>query len=402
MTIHKSKGLEFEVVIVPDLQAVTKGGKHEMLSWLERGLAQLDDQDNITEFLIAPFQPRSKDPGEAKKWVDRIRRQRESQEDRRILYVAATRARDELHLFARPAYKIESNGQFNLADPGKNSLLATAWPALEDEVRNRFEEWKVAKEKSAGGQEQVIESIAASTESNLLIMPGPVKPTLLRRLPPDCLPATCEGFSPVEDSPIVGMSASRLYIRHEGGKLSRTFGTAVHSLLEELARLRKTHEWQPARAALKRFEPRIAAQVRASGVEQAQSARIAAQAMESALSASFDPLGQWILSPHADAQSEVRWAGVVAGTLSTVRVDRVFRAGPSPQAEGEDCWWVVDYKTAHADNAHPSIALPELRKIFAPQLEAYAAILRNLHSVDLPIRAGLYYPRMVSLDWWEL
>ncbi len=50
----------------------------------------------------------------------------------------------------------------------------------------------------------------------------------------------------------------------------------------------------------------------------------------------------------------------------------------------------------------PSIALPELRKILAPQLEAYAAILRNLHSVDLPIRAGLYYPRMVSLDWWEL
>ncbi len=77
MTIHKSKGLEFEVVIVPDLQVVTRGGKREMLSWLERGLAQPDDEENITEFLIAPFQPRSKDPGEAKKWVDRIYRQRE-------------------------------------------------------------------------------------------------------------------------------------------------------------------------------------------------------------------------------------------------------------------------------------------------------------------------------------
>ncbi len=38
MTIHKSKGLEFEVVIVPDLQAGTGRGKIEMLSWLERGL----------------------------------------------------------------------------------------------------------------------------------------------------------------------------------------------------------------------------------------------------------------------------------------------------------------------------------------------------------------------------
>ncbi len=50
----------------------------------------------------------------------------------------------------------------------------------------------------------------------------------------------------------------------------------------------------------------------------------------------------------------------------------------------------------------PATALPELSKIFAPQLEAYAAILRNLHGADAPIRAGLYYPRMFSLDWWEL
>jgi len=401
MTIHKSKGLEFEVVIVPDLQAITKGGKREMLSWLERGLAQPDEEENITEFLIAPFQPRSKDPGEAKKWVDRIYHQRESQEDRRILYVAATRARDELHLFARPNYKSETNGQFSLADPAKNSLLATAWPALEDEVRSRFEEWKTAREKSLAGEDQVIETIAAS-ESNLLVMPTPAKPTLLRRLPSDYVPAQSTDFSPTADSRIVGLSTSGLYSRHEGGKLSRAFGVAVHSLLEELARLRATHEWEAARAALQRFEPRIAAQVRASGVDQAQAARIAAQALESALCASNDPIGQWILSPHTDAQSEVRWAGVLAGSLSIVRVDRIFRAGPTPQTEGEECWWIIDYKTAHADNADPSTVLPELRKIFAPQLEAYAAILRNLHGADAPIRAGLYYPRMISLDWWEL
>ena len=88
--------------------------------------------------------------------------------------------------------------------------------------------------------------------------------------------------------------------------LSRAFGTAVHALLEELTRLRAAYEWEPARKALRLLEPRIAAQVRASGVEQAQSARIAAQALESALKRLQDPVGQWILSPHADAESEVR------------------------------------------------------------------------------------------------
>jgi ATP-dependent exoDNAse (exonuclease V) beta subunit len=432
MTIHKSKGLEFEVVIVPDLQAATKSGKREMLSWLERGLAQPDDEGNITEFLIAPFQPRSKDPGETKKWVDRIYHERELQENRRILYVAATRAREELHLFARPACKTESDRQLSLADPAKNSLLATAWPALAEEIRTRFNEWKSAKEKSAASEEQVIESIAAS-ESNLLVMPTPAKPTLLRRLPPDYNHQPSEDTeqvatlrapsfrlfsgervgnheSPGAPEPVLSLPKDlasetwkeKLYSRHEGSMISRAFGTAVHSLLEELARLRSTHEWEPARTALKSFEPRIAAQVRASGVGQAQAASIAAQALESALSASKDPIGQWLLSPHTDAASETSWAAVIAGNLNTVRVDRLFRAGPTPGSEGENCWWIIDYKTAHTDNIDPAAALPELRKIFAPQLETYAAVLRNLHGIDASIRAGLYYPRMIALDWWQL
>ena len=43
MTIHKSKGLEFEVVIVPELQALSGKADTQMLSWLERGLAEADD-----------------------------------------------------------------------------------------------------------------------------------------------------------------------------------------------------------------------------------------------------------------------------------------------------------------------------------------------------------------------
>jgi ATP-dependent exoDNAse (exonuclease V) beta subunit len=406
MTIHKSKGLEFEVVIVPDLQAGTGRGGRKLLSWLERGLAQPDGSGEITEFLIAPLQPKGADRGKSKAWVDRVYRERESQEDRRILYVAATRAREELHLFARPAYKVETDGTLSLPDPSA-SLLATAWPALEEEVRARFDDWKSARKPAEETVETEIASIAASGESNLLVfptaMPSPARPTPLRRLPPDYQLAHSESFVPTATEPvIVGMGLVRLYTRHEGGLLSRALGSAVHALLEELARLRGTNDWNASRAALQRFEPRIAAQVRASGMDQAKAAAIAAQALQLALSVSRDPIAQWILSPHADAASEVRWAGVVAGALSTVRVDRVFRAGLDPVSEGEDCWWIVDYKTAHPDNLDPAAALPELRKLFAPQLEAYAQVLRNLHGADATIRAGLYYPRMFLLDSWQI
>ena len=46
--------------------------------------------------------------------------------------------------------------------------------------------------------------------------------------------------------------------------------------------------------------------------------------------------------------------------------------------------------------------MPKLHSLFAPQIEAYAQVLRNLRGQDAVIRAGLYYPRMVLLDWWEL
>jgi ATP-dependent helicase/nuclease subunit A len=413
MTIHKSKGLEFEVVIVPDLQAGSANKSRKMLAWLERGLAGPTESGEITEFLVAPLQTKGADRGKSKAWVDRVYRERESQETRRILYVAATRAREELHLFARPNYKVEADGSFALIEP-TNSLLATAWPALEEEARVRFEDWKTARAPSPAAGEQVIESIAAAGDGNLFVMPTPVKPTLLRRLPPDYLPSSASfprlsaGTAGDQQTQAAIHSSepapSSLYLRHQGGLLSRALGTAVHTLLEELSRLRAELDWEAARAALRKLEPRITASVRASGVDRRKSSSIAADALQLALNASHSPQGQWILSPHADAVSEARWAGIVSGRLRTVRVDRVFRAGLEPVSDGERAWWIIDYKTAYADDqdSDPASTLSKLRPLFAPQLEAYGQILRNLHGPDTVLRAGLYYPRMLLLDWWEL
>ena len=398
MTIHKSKGLEFEIVLVPELQATGGRSTGNLLSWLERGVAEPDGSGDITEFLVAPIQTKGADRGQSKGWVDRVRRDRESEEIRRILYVAATRAREELHFFARPAFKNES-GSLSLVEP-KNSLLATAWPALEEEVTARFEEWKSATSISESAEDQLIESIAASEDGNLLVMPSPGRPAVLRRLPADFeLPASNRIAHSIQS--LVGASDLQRATRHEGGLLSRALGNAVHKLLEELARLRTTHDWPSARVALAHVQPNIAAQIRAAGVDRKHAESIAAHAFDFALKASHDPHGQWILSPHADAASEASWAGIVEGGLRTVRVDRIFRAGIEPLSEGSDAWWIIDYKTAHAD--HPSQAsLPQLRKLFAPQLESYAEIVRNLPGKASPIRAGLYYPRMLLLDWWEI
>ncbi len=93
---------------------------------------------------------------------------------------------------------------------------------------------------------------------------------------------------------------------------------------------------------------------------------------------------------------------MIGDALRSVRVDRVFRAGLVPLSNGETAWWIVDYKTAHTGNADSATALSELRQLFAPQLHIYASVLRNLHGDTIPLRAGLYYPRMSAFDWWEV
>jgi ATP-dependent exoDNAse (exonuclease V) beta subunit len=397
MTIHKAKGLEFEVVIVPELQARSSRTKGGLLSWLERGIQERgpaeSDSDEITEFLIAPIASKGADSGVQRKWVDRVRSVREEQEMRRILYVAATRAREELHLFARLTYKTEADGSLALVEP-KNSLLAIAWPAFRQEAQQQFDQWKSTMQPGN------LESIAASGIENLHAITSAITSTILHRLPADYQPRRQGTDAASVPTQISG--AGQLYERHEGGLLSRALGTAVHALLQHLARLRESGDWDLARSAVTKMESRMAAQIREQGIDTTQSHSIAAQAMEIALSASRDPLGQWILSPHSEAASEARWTGIVSGALRSVQVDRVFQAGPAPLTESGDTWWVIDYKTAFSSNGDTDHVLADLRKRFASQVEAYVRVLRSIHGAQAKVHCGLYYPRMMKLDWWQL
>ena len=401
MTIHKSKGLEFEVVIVPDLQAQSGRGSVDLLSWLECGLPEPNEEGALTEFLIAPVQYKGTDPGAAKKWVDRARRDRENQEMRRILYVASTRAREELHLFAQPAYKVDTEETEQLEEP-LNCLLSAAWPALGEEIRDRFDARNAAEPPSNPiNTEMIVDSIAAGRD-NLLVMPSPAKPTIIRRLPLN-FNATVTGESNCTTlQSVIGLSEPQTYARHEGGLSSRALGNAVHRLLEELSRLRKSMDWESTRSALEQFRPRTLAMIRSSGITGSDAEAIGSQAHQMALRASHELTGQWILSPHRDAATETGWSGMISGTLHQIRVDRMFRAGFAPLEPGEDALWIIDYKTANANAANAASTVVALRETFAPQLEMYAFILRNLHGAEIQIRAGLYYPQMLLFDWWKI
>ncbi|MGB6975405.1 MAG: UvrD-helicase domain-containing protein [Terracidiphilus sp.] len=405
MTIHKSKGLEFEVVLIPELQAGT-GGKvsRKLLSWLERGLATPTPEGEITEFLVAPLHAKGTQSGSARAFVERVSRKREDQESRRLLYVAATRAREELHLFARPEYTFKA-AEPQLATPSK-TLLATAWPALEEETRVQFAEAQSSLAIPDLDVTHTLAAVSASQSASADCSSAP-RPALLRRLPADfeLPPLAASGATATDLTPFAAdapLADAPLFDRHEGGLPTRTLGLAVHALFQQLAHFRATLDLSAALESIQTLRPRLIAQARATGLTLAQANSSTALAFQLAAQAAADPIAQWVLAPHPGAAAEAAWTGLVAGSLRTVRVDRLFRAGPEPLASGDDFWWIVDYKTAHADALNPAQTLPELRAQFAPQLQAYAAVLRLLHGEAAQLRAALYYPRLLKLDWWEI
>jgi hypothetical protein len=120
-------------------------------------------------------------------------------------------------------------------------------------------------------------------------------------------------------------------------------------------------------------------------------------AIETALQ---DREGQWLLGAREDAASEyalTTWQE----RHSSFRLDRIFIAGAEPLAAGNDCLWIVDYKTAtHGRSTGIDAFLTEERLKYAPQLESYAHAI-SADAGDKELRVGLYYPMLPKLLWWK-
>lgn len=376
MTIHKAKGLGFDVVIVPGLDRQTAQDTQPLIASLERTNAVTGE----SEMLVAPIGYRGGDAHSTYKWVQRQISQRANEELKRLLYVACTRARRSLHLLGTATMT-----KSGLKPEYSNSLLAAAWPALQ---RDFEKEWQTKQEKLIPfpeQYEQLVLDLAAGADPEP--QGDPRSKLLLRRLPVDAdlIPrgrnVTFAGASAGGTEPV--------WVRPEGSREARQKGSVVHALLELFSRGVPLESLRnAARSMLRGFA--YFGRALDDGV---------AEAMTAVRNCVSDPDGAWVLASHAQAQSEASWTGWMGGELETVRADRVFIAGASPSSPGEDHLWIVDYKLS--EPAGDADFLAHQREIYAPQLARYARALQEGQGIELPVCFGLYYPRIPHLDWWR-
>ncbi len=398
MTIHKAKGLGFNVVIVPALERIVGRVDSLLIHWMERTRKNSSER----ELLIAPIGTKGAENSATYKWVCNQRSKEEDEELNRLLYVACTRARNELHLFGTVGVKQEDKGEtagtLKMVKPKARSLLATGWPHFEQLFADQFAVRQSAASKLAHtGPFLVTNSVALPGNISQIAAVATPSGQPLQRLPSDWSRST-----DAQDEPQLSPPAkhSRAIEYAPANTTAQAIGVAVHALFQQIASLstddprvdpsRTEDHWQRIATAL----------LRHAGLTGKQLTTQAEHVIKMLQTAAQDAHGQWILGQRRQARSESAWTSHHQGVFETTRADRVFIAGSEPLLDGETHLWIVDYKTTALSDSDSDLFLQEERSQHEAQLEGYGRVLRAALSSDLPIRFALYYPSLPRLDWW--
>ncbi len=354
MTLHAAKGLEFDVVILPGLGRRTRRNPPDLLYWQERIEA------GSSSLLMAPIRATATDSEPIADYIIRLQHQKERLETMRLLYVAATRARQQLHLFGHCT--CNSKG---VARPAADSLLQALWPVAELHYVNTTQQDAVPESETR---------LCARTE---------------QRLPPDWQLVLPESW---REPPLPASTLSTELTQVWVSDTARHTGTLVHRYLERVT-LDGLDQWPPERIAA--LSPAIRTGLAHLGVSPSDLTSAADTVRRALHNTLTDTRGRWILSPHQSAASEQALTLQQSQGQSDARhyvIDRTF-------VDEADTRWIIDYKTAEP-GSDQSLAdfMRQQQEQYQKQLHQYAHILHQME--DRPIQLALYFPLCCGWQAW--
>ena len=364
MTIHKSKGLEFDTVIVAGLGRRPRGDDPQLLHWIER-----HGVDGAPDLLLAALTEKGRETDPIYACVSALHAERQREEDSRLMYVAVTRAKRRAHLIGHVALDAR-NG--NARPPPSTSLLARLWPAL-------------APQFDAAARAHAVPD--AGSDAVPVPAAPPQRLRRLRedwRLPPPPPPvqwraptATAEE----ERAPEIEFSWA--------GETARHVGTVVHRFLQQIAE-DGLARWSPAQVDAAAAIAGTA--LRAEGVPAAELQQACERVRRALHGVLDDQRARWVLDrSHPEAHAELRLTAALDGELVHVAVDRTFVAADGTR-------WIVDYKTSAHEGGDLESFLDREQQRYRLQLERYARVLRGLDG--RPVRVALYFPLLGAWREW--
>jgi ATP-dependent exoDNAse (exonuclease V) beta subunit len=372
MTIHKSKGLEFDTVILPGLDKTTGGGEQPLLMWEEVARESYEDDVADVDLVVAPFIPKSKNKAEQVSIYDYLKsleKQRADYEDARVLYVAVTRAERCLHLLG--AVSPNKDGEFL---PKKNTFLEVLWPVVAG---------KFSKEKLAQIQSEQPKQSASQLNANLqdfvpklVRLSNPVVPSLMQV-------EVMHEIQQIQASVPTAKDEEENYL-----VLEADIGSLTHRYLELIGK-QGLGAWSvsrllPLKLAMQRWFTGLGYSL--SAANQGSDAVLAL--LKTTLQS---PHGQWVLQSRESASNELEIESL-EDDRSQVRkkiIDRTFIE--------DGVRWIVDYKTITFKNSLDEANLKQAAQAYRQQLEGYAVLFAD---EGLSIQLAVYFVsigRLVTL-----
>jgi len=358
-TIHKAKGLQFDTVIVPGLERLPRDDERRLLRWTTQIAA------DHAGLVVAPLAQTGGEPNLLYEWLKQQERERLLQERRRLLYVAATRARRWLHLIGSCGLR-EAGTRTELRRPPGASMLGMLWPA-------------VCEEFTA----QLVHGDAPPGDIDEESARNPP----LRWLPPQWRPPAPPPAPRVAVRTATRPAATATVVFDWVSQTARRVGTVVHRELQRLAARSPPATFDSA-AAQRRFFDELAELGVPAELRPAAVAR-ATHAVQSMLG---DERGRWLLdAAHADSATELALSGRIGGELLHVVIDRSFVASDGRR-------WIVDYKLSPHEGGSLDEFLDREQQRYATQLHRYAELARRLGPE--PVSVGLYFPLQRAWRAW--
>jgi ATP-dependent exoDNAse (exonuclease V) beta subunit len=402
MTIHKSKGLEFDTVILPGLHRRT--GRHEtrLLTW-----DSAPDEHGQQRLVVAPIRSQSVDEDDARaeddsdvnadtdtdsdslrRYIAALENERADQEARRLLYVAATRAKRELHLLAvaRPK-RDEKTGTWALDAPksSRGTPFNILWPALADVFLAALPAFAAV---TAGDAPALLPQARLADfvpQLQRLSIDDLAVPTTVAAEAAEAAEGDMSAAVEMAEATATATATATTGVLFTASPLAPDVGTLAHCYLELIAAEGVSH-WSTARLATCR--PACERWLRQQG-HAADASRGGAERVIALLTRTLaSERGQWLLRRReAGDACEWRLTQPDGSGLRQHIIDRSFiEAGVR---------WVIDYKTGGHEGGDTDAFIAAKRAEYAPQLERYAALL--VHA-GLPVRRALYF---LDLDRFE-
>ena len=352
MTIHKSKGLEFDVVLLPGLANGARATTASLLMWHQRL-----NSAGETDLIMAPITAKGQDPHPTQDYLVTEDRKKARFEACRLLYVACTRAKQRLYLFANLSSK-EQDGGINKPKP--DTLLSTIWSAVE---------WQAIRHEST---------------TSGIDKQKPVDAPPLIRLPKSWQPPA------LPKGELLAAYIPRFQYRDEDqqetinlpSSAARHIGTLIHRYLELIGN-QGVANWQAD--TLKKHQRHIRNSLRALGVPAPELDNACYKVnMAIELVLQDDKASELLSNQHPFAANEYPITFKSQNGPKNLVIDRLYTTE-------KGITWVVDYKTATpTENQTMDEFLKDQKDYYQPQLKLYQAALRQAGFNK--VKAALYFP----------